>query len=158
MFWSARTSPRCGTTRHVASVESGDVSPHSKVSPRHFFATSQLCVFALNLSWKQHPDLVERAEAGGQFHARRGVETEFRLAGIRNLADGNSRRENPAFTAGDHLLAGFQNCVAEQVVRLTSEFSIGPPGLMTPRSCAGLRTRAETRQAGSSIKTTCERV
>src|SRR5277367_4390704 len=30
IIWSARTSPRFGTTRHVASWESGDVSPHSK--------------------------------------------------------------------------------------------------------------------------------
>ncbi len=29
---------------------------------------------------------------------------------------------------------------------------------MMPMSCAGLTTRAETRQFGSSIKTTCERV
>jgi prepilin-type processing-associated H-X9-DG protein/prepilin-type N-terminal cleavage/methylation domain-containing protein len=29
-IWSARTSPRFGTTRHVASWESGDISPHSK--------------------------------------------------------------------------------------------------------------------------------
>src|SRR5882724_3722912 len=30
LIWSARTSPRFGTARHVAPLESGDVSPHSK--------------------------------------------------------------------------------------------------------------------------------
>jgi len=30
LIWSARTSPRFGTMRHVASWESGDISPHSK--------------------------------------------------------------------------------------------------------------------------------
>jgi hypothetical protein len=30
LIWSARTRPRFGTTRHVASSESGDTSPHSK--------------------------------------------------------------------------------------------------------------------------------
>jgi multidrug efflux system outer membrane protein len=31
LIWSARTCPRFETTRHVASWESGDVSPHSKL-------------------------------------------------------------------------------------------------------------------------------
>jgi hypothetical protein len=30
-IWSARTSPRFGTGRHVAQSESGDTSPHSKL-------------------------------------------------------------------------------------------------------------------------------
>jgi hypothetical protein len=33
LIWSARTCPRFGTTRHVASWESGDTSPHSKFRP-----------------------------------------------------------------------------------------------------------------------------
>jgi hypothetical protein len=31
LIWSARTSPRFGTGRHVAQLESGDTSPHSKL-------------------------------------------------------------------------------------------------------------------------------
>ena len=64
---------------------------------------------------KQHPDFIERAEVGGQFHARLGVKAEFGLARIHDLADGNSRGKNPAFAAGDHLLAGFQIRVAGQI-------------------------------------------
>jgi len=29
--WSTRTCPRFGTARHVAQLESGDMSPHSKL-------------------------------------------------------------------------------------------------------------------------------
>jgi hypothetical protein len=32
-IWSARTRPRFGPTRHVASRESGNVLPHTKITP-----------------------------------------------------------------------------------------------------------------------------
>jgi len=50
LIWSARTSPRFGTTRHVASWESGDISPHSKSRHRQnsaFTLTELLIVIAI---------------------------------------------------------------------------------------------------------------
>jgi hypothetical protein len=54
-IWSARTSPRFETTRHVASSESGDVSPHSKSWrwQKLKFLLCSLRFFAAILFWSQ---------------------------------------------------------------------------------------------------------
>jgi Flp pilus assembly protein TadD len=52
LIWSARTSPRFGTGRHVAQSESGDTSPHSKLGHCQKFYALTLVFFALGLMSK----------------------------------------------------------------------------------------------------------
>src|ERR1039458_2404766 len=68
-----------------------------------------------DFSWKQHPDLFERAEIRRKFHARLGVKAEFNRARIHHLADGDAFGKNAAEAAGDDILAGLQTRAAGKI-------------------------------------------
>jgi hypothetical protein len=65
-LWSARTRPRFDPTRHVASRESGDVSPQSKsdVMPSHSTPNAPIVHFKMNTGKEAFKCGMESAECG----------------------------------------------------------------------------------------------
>jgi len=67
---------------------------------------------------EKHPDLFERTEVGGKFHARLGVEAEFNRTRIHHLAYGNALGKNAAHAAGEDVLASLQIRAAGKIGQL----------------------------------------